>query len=629
MTNNDMYHANGNGNGLNGNGHGEDYYEKHAASSDDEDYEPCTKKILPCLFAWCLLISSSAAYFTIVLPMYIEMLGNSRFSLFILVVVVHSVLLIYVVLNFIIATFMDPGRFPKVDVSDGLEPNDVIGNVQTTAYKNVLINDINVRMKWCSTCQFYRPPRSSHCAVCNACIDTMDHHCPWVCNCIARRNYRYFLQFLVSLTIHMLIVFGMSLALVLLKKDHGITNMPIVVALFLIILITILIIPIGGLTGFHLILVSRGRTTNEQVTGKFRTGVNPFDEGCISNWGYTMCPSMPPSYIEFRRKKQKRREYLQTRMMLKLQTTKTSTNSKHKVVYHQNQRGAENNSSIKIISNNNNNTNNNNNSRTKTKRSGSNGRATTTATDQSELERKFNQYLTHSEQQTQHVFDDEDDDRVWLNRDKKGAGVAVRQQQYRDEILENETSAATTTNSRRHHNQRSTSSSSSKTAIERIMMEEKRLQQMREKERLISSSRNTGDEASSLSTNASSRYIRNNSYLNANPTLNVIANGNGPNPGMIYDMRSSSSNSNQSNVTTGDTRPLNPPTKKSILSGKQSGKKPPSQHHHHHNFHQQPAENNTKANFSKKQHQQQHQQQQPQPQLPPNGYDYGSYEITV
>lgn len=60
-----------------------------------------------------ILYVLSVVFFIISLPMYIEMLGNSRFSLFILVVVVHSVLLIYVVLNFIIATFMDPGRFPK------------------------------------------------------------------------------------------------------------------------------------------------------------------------------------------------------------------------------------------------------------------------------------------------------------------------------------------------------------------------------------------------------------------------------------------------------------------------------------------------------------------------------------
>ncbi|XP_029703282.1 palmitoyltransferase ZDHHC2 [Takifugu rubripes] len=61
-------------------------------------------------------------------------------------------------------------------------------------------------IRFCERCQLLKPDRSHHCSVCDKCVLKMDHHCPWVNNCVGFSNYKFFMQFLAYSLLYCLFI---------------------------------------------------------------------------------------------------------------------------------------------------------------------------------------------------------------------------------------------------------------------------------------------------------------------------------------------------------------------------------------------------------------------------------------
>ncbi|NXW78436.1 ZDHC9 Palmitoyltransferase, partial [Hirundo rustica] len=232
-----------------------------------------------------------------------------------------AVLFLFAMATLLRTSFSDPGVIPRalpdeaafiemeIEATNGTVPQ---GQRPPPRIKNFQINNQIVKLKYCYTCKIFRPPRASHCSICDNCVERFDHHCPWVGNCVGKRNYRYFYLFILSLSLLTIYIFTFNIVYVALSETvtgglgllSGCSQSLTVLTVLEVLICFFTLWSVVGLTGFHTFLVALNQTTNEDIkgswTGKNRVQ-NPYSHGnIVKNCCEVLCGPLPPSVLDRR-----------------------------------------------------------------------------------------------------------------------------------------------------------------------------------------------------------------------------------------------------------------------------------------------------------------------------------------
>ncbi|BHF78156.1 Palmitoyltransferase zdhhc9 [Sparganum proliferum] len=229
---------------------------------------------------------------------------------------VGALLFIFVMAVLLRASCIDPGIIPRATVAEvkwaeaeSSESGDVYSaraNMMQT--REMLIRDYPYKQAYCHTCRIHRPPRASHCSICDNCVERFDHHCPWIGNCVGKRNYRYFTVFIVSVAVYCSYVIAFAAVNIVITyrtKQDLIETLKMTPASLVEILVAFFsLISVVGLSCFHISISCREFSTHEDIRGlprllKQANRKNPFSQGSgCRNMCYVLCGPAPPSFLQ-------------------------------------------------------------------------------------------------------------------------------------------------------------------------------------------------------------------------------------------------------------------------------------------------------------------------------------------